>query len=206
MKTLLHLDSSPLETSVSRQLAREYVTSWKQRHPDGTVRYRDLSAQPPSPLGMAWIGAAFTPEAARSDEQRRALAESDTLTGELLEADEIVFGVAMHNFGIPSVLKLWIDQVVRIGRTFAYDAKGPRGLLTGKKVIILAATGGNYEVGTPAGAMNFAEPYLRAVLGFIGVTDLTAITAGGTARLAGGQIDRAAFLAPTLAQIRQAAA
>ena len=205
MKTLLHIDSSPLETSVSRQLTREFITTWKQRHPAATVRYRDLSARPPSPLGMAWIGGAFTPEAARSDEQSRALAESDVLIEELFSADEIVIGVAMHNFSVPSVLKLWIDQVVRIGRTVAYGADGPQGLVTEKKVTILVATGGNYAAGTPAGAMNFLEPYLRAILGFIGLTDVTVITAGGTAQLAKG-IDRAAFLAPTLEQIRNVAA
>ena len=118
------------------------------------------------------------------------------------QADEIVIGVAMHNFSIPSVLKLWIDQVVRSGKTFSYGANGPQGLLHGKKATILIASGGVYKVGTPAGAMNFVEPYLRAVLGFIGITDVNFVTAGGAAQIMTGAIDREAFLKPTLEEVR----
>ncbi len=154
---------------------------------------------------MPWIYATHTPAEQRTAEQEDALAESDLLIGELLSADELVVGVAMHNFSIPSVLKLWIDQVVRVGRTFSYDASGPKGLVTGKKLTILTATGGHYEPGSPASPMNFAEPYLRAMLGFIGLVDVTSITAGGTIQIMTGQVDRAAFLAPTLEQVRSAA-
>ena len=205
MPTLLHLDSSPLESSISRELTREFVKTWKAAHPDGTVIARNLAAHPAKPLDAQWIGAAFTPEAGRTPEQKDALAFSDELIGELQKADEYVIGVAMHNFSIPSVLKLWIDQVVRSGKTFAYGEGGAQGLLR-KKATILIASGGVYDLGTPAGAFNFVEPYLRAILGFIGITDVKFITASGAAQIMMGAVDREAFLKPTLELVRSQAA
>jgi FMN-dependent NADH-azoreductase len=206
MPTLLHLDSSPLEGSISRELTREFVKTWKNAHPDGTVIYRDLAANPLKPVDAAWIYASFTPEANRSPEQKAALAASDELIAELEQADEYVFGVAMHNFSIPSVLKLWVDQIVRSGRTFVYAESGPQGLLHGKKATILAASGGVYQAGTPAGAMNFVDPYLKMILAFIGVTEATFVTAGGAAQLMMGAVDRETFLKPTLERVRTVAA
>ena len=206
MPTLLHVDSSPLESSISRELTREFVSTWKAAHPDGKVIYRDLAKVAPKPVDATWVGAAFTPEGGRTAEQKEALALSDELIGELEAADEYVFGVAMHNFSIPSVLKLWIDQVCRTGKTFAYGEGGIKGLLQGKKATVLVASGGVYEPGTPAGALNFVEPYLRSVLGFIGVTDVKFVTAGGAAKLMSGAVDRSEFLKPTLDQVRAVAA
>ena len=154
MATLLHLDSSPLASSVSRELTREFVTNWKIAHPSGRVIDRDLAANPPKPLDQAWIHAAYTPAETRQPEHKAALAYSEECINELEQADEYVFGVAMHNFSIPSVFKLWIDQVVRAGRTFSYGgAKGPEGLLTGKKATILVATGGVYQAGSPIASL-----------------------------------------------------
>jgi FMN-dependent NADH-azoreductase len=206
MPSLLHLDSSPLESSISRELSREFVNTWKNRHPDGTVIYRDLAANAPAPVDTAWIYSSFTPEASRTPEQKTALAFSDALIGELEEADQYVIGVAMHNFSIPSVLKLWIDQIVRNGRTFVYAEGGPHGLLRGKKATILAASGGVYEPGSQASAMNFIDPYLKAILGFIGVTDVKFVTAGGTAQVMRGAVDRETFLKPALELVRSVAA
>lgn len=202
MPTLLHLDSSPLETSISRELTREFVSTWKAAHPDGTVIDRDLSLQPPQPLNAHWIASAHTPGPSRTPEQIAALALSEQLIAELEIADEYVIGVPMHNFSVPSVLKLWIDQVVRAGRTFSYTTGRPEGLLRGKKATILLATGGDYAAGSPAAAMNFVEPYLRAIFAFLGVTDVNVITAGGATRLATGAIDRESFLQPSLEQVR----
>jgi len=206
MPTLLHLDSSPLESSVTRELGREYVKTWKTGHPEGRVIYRDLATLAPKPLDGIWIAAAYTPEAARTEQHKAVLALSDELVAELEQADEYVIGVAMHNFSIPSVLKLWIDQIARSGRTFSYGEYGPKGLLLNKKATLLIASGGVYEPGTPAGAMNFAEPYLRAVLGFVGVTEVNVIAAGGTSALMSGKVDRAQFLEPMLDQVRTVAA
>lgn len=206
MPTLLHLDSSPLPSSITRELTREFVATWKAAHPDGTVIYRDVAATTSKPLDASWIGASYTPEDARTPEQTALLADSDELIAELEAADEYVFGVAMHNFSIPSTLKLWIDQVARRGRTFSYGANGPEGLLKGKKATILIATGGAYEVGTPMGAMNFVEPYLKSVLGFLGVTDVKVVTASGAVQVMMGAVDRATFLQPALEKVRSVAA
>jgi FMN-dependent NADH-azoreductase len=206
MPTLLHLDASPLETSVSRELAREFVATWKTANPDGTIVYRDLAAFTPAPISQAWVHAAFTPADSRSAEQKALLAPSDELIRELESADEIVIGVPMHNFSLPASLKLWIDQIVRSGRTFAYGATGPAGLLKDKKATLLVASGGVYSPGTPAAAFDFGEPYLKTILGFIGITDVRTFTVGGVAQLMSGAVDRATLLGPALEQIRASAA
>jgi FMN-dependent NADH-azoreductase len=205
MATLLHLDSSPLANSISRELTREFVINWKNAHPSGRVIVRDLAANPPKIIDQAWVYAAYTPVEALQPEQKALLAYSEECIAELEQADEYVFGVAMHNFSIPSVIKLWIDQVVRGGRTFAYGPDGAKGLLTGKKATILAATGGVYQAGTPLAGLNFIDPYLNAILGFVGVTEVTFVTAEGTAQLRSGTVDRGLFLQPHLDQVRSIA-
>jgi FMN-dependent NADH-azoreductase len=202
MSTLLHIDSSPLYgRSVSRQLTGAFVTQWKSSHPEGAVIDRDLTATPIPPVNAEVVGAAYTPEEARTPQQKELLALSDTLITELEQADEYVIGVPMHNFGVPSVLKLWIDQVARAGRTFSYSDGVPKGLLTGKKATFIIATGGIYDPQTQMASFNFVEPYLRSVFGFLGVTDATFLTAGGTMALNYGQ-DREAFLAPHLQAVQ----
>ncbi len=206
MPTLLQVDTSPLESSISREMTREFVKTWTNAHPDGKVIYRDLAANAPKPVDTAWIYSSFTPEAARTPEQKVTLATSEELIAELERADEYVFGVAMHNFSIPSVLKLWIDQVVRSGRTFVYAESGPQGLLPGKKATILAASGGIYSAGTPAAALNFIDPYLKTILGFMGVVEVTFVTAAGAAQVMTGAVEREVFLKPTLERVRTVAA
>ena len=203
MATLLKVDSSPMgENSISRKLTAQFAASWRKAHPGGEVISRDLTRTELAPVNGVWVGAAYTPEDARSREQREALSVSDTLIGELQRADEYVFGVPMHNFGIPSTLKLWIDQVARAGKTFSYGADGPKGLLNGKKATLLVASGGVYEHGTAMASLNFVTPYLKAVFGFIGVSDLTIIRAEGTAQLMSGKVDPETFLAPSLEKVQ----
>jgi FMN-dependent NADH-azoreductase len=195
-KTLLHIDSSPLYgMSVSRELTATFVAQWKIAHPGGRIIYRDLNATAIPPLTAAWVAAAYTPDASRTEEQKQQLSLSDAFIGELQEAAEWVIGVPMHNFGIPSVLKLWIDQVVRAGKAFVYVDGKPQGLLTGKKVTFIVATGGMYDAGTQMASFNHVEPYLKSVFGFIGVRDATFLTTGGTMALRHGT-DRSTFLAP----------
>jgi FMN-dependent NADH-azoreductase len=202
MPVLLHIDSSPLYgRSVSRQLTAAFVAQWKSSHPVGTVIDRDLSSTSIPPIDAALVGAVYTPEEARTPQQKELLALSDKLISELEQADEYVIGVPMHNFGVPSVLKLWIDQIARAGKTFAYADGAPKGLLTGKKATFIVATGGVYDAQTRMASFNFVEPYLRSVFGFLGVTDATFLTAGGTAALNHGQ-DRDAFLAPHLQAVQ----
>jgi FMN-dependent NADH-azoreductase len=202
MPTLLHIDSSPLgDASISRHLTSEFVDSWKLANPDGKVITRDLTKSGLVTIDAAWIGANFTPEASRTAEQKQTLSPSDALVGELQAADEYVFGVPMHNFGVPSVFKLWIDQIARAGKTFAYVDGAPKGLLTGKKATFLIASGGVYDAGTAMASFNFVEPYLRTVFAFLGVTETTFQNAGGTAALRSGG-SREEFLTPQVAAIR----
>ena len=202
MPTLLHIDSSPLYgRSVSRQLTGAFVAQWKSSHPDGTIIYRDLNATPIPPINAEWVGAVYTPEAARSPQQKELLTLSDSLLAELKQAEEYVFGVPMHNFGVPSVLKLWIDQIARVGKTFSYADGKPKGLIIGKKATFVVATGGIYDAQTQMSSFNFVEPYLRSLFGFLGLTDVTFLTASGTMALNHGQ-DRDAFLAPHLQAVQ----
>lgn len=206
MPTLLQINSSPLDSSISRELTAAYVDAWKATNPGGSVTSRNLSDAPPQPIDQAWVGAAYTPDENQTPEQKAILALSNQLIAELHAADEIVIGAAMHNFGIPAVLKLWIDQVARRGKTFSYGANGPEGLLKGKKATILISSGGVYDAGSPAAAMNFVEPYLRAVFGFLGIADVKVVTASGAAQVMMGAVDRDVFLKPTLEQVRALAA
>ena len=201
--TLLEIDSSPLgNRSISRHLTHEFVESWKAANPDGLVVTRDLTTTEIPPVDAVWVGAAHTPEANLTADQRDRLALSEILIAEFKAADHYVFGVPMHNFSIPSVLKLWIDQVVRAGKTFSYATGKPEGLLKNKKATVFIASGGTYDAGTATASFNFVEPYLRAVLGFIGITDVTFIVAGGAAALMSGKVDRQTFLEPHVASIR----
>jgi FMN-dependent NADH-azoreductase len=202
MPTLLHIDSSPLYgRSVSRQLTGAFVAQWKSFHPDGTVIDRDLNATPIPPINAEWVGAVYTPEEARTLEQKHLLSLSDSLLAELDQADEYVIGVPMHNFGVPSVLKLWIDQISRVGKTFTYADGKPKGLIIGKKATFILATGGIYDARTQMASFNFVEPYLRSLFGFLGLTETTFLTTGGTMALNHGQ-DRDAFLAPHLQAVQ----
>ena len=202
MPTLLHIDSSPMiETSVSRTLSRHFVSEWKNRNPNGACIVRDLSSTVIPPVSAEWIVANFTPEPGRTPEQSVLLNLSETFIAELVAADEYVFGVPMHNFGVPASLKLWIDQIVRAGRTFAYLDGGPKGLLDGKKATVITASGGIYDEGTAMASLNHVMPYLRTVFGFVGVTDVTLINAGGTAALSYGA-DRQELIRPHLESIK----
>ena len=202
MSTLLHIDSSPLyERSVSRQLTGAFVTEWMSSHPEGRVVDRDLNATPLLPVTAEWVAAVYAQADTRTSRQKELLVLSDTLIAELDQADEYVFGVPMHNFGVPSVLKLRIDQIARVGRTFSYADGRPKGLIIGKKATFIIATGGSYDAQTQMASFNFVEPYLRSVFGFLGVTDAAFLTAGGTAALNYGQ-DRDAFLSPYLQAVQ----
>ncbi len=198
MSTLLHIDSSPLYgRSVTRELTAAFVKHWSTAHPEGMVIDRDLNASTIPPITAEWVGASYTPEEARTPQQKERLSLSDSLLAELEQADEYVVGVPMHNFGVPSVLKLWIDQVARAGKTFAYVDGKPQGLIVGKKATFIIATGSFYDAQTQMASFNFVEPYLRSLFGFLGVTDATFLTAGGAMVLNRGG-DRAEFLAPHL--------
>ncbi len=170
MTNILVLNSSAAgAASVSTQLTADLVTRWRAQEPDAIVKVRDLGAEPPPHLtfdrlpGLGGVG-----ESASARETTRL---SDTLVEELKAADVIVIGAPMYNFGITSTLKVWFDHVLRVGVTFNYTTEGPRGLLTGKRAIVVETRGGFYSAG-PAAAMDAQEPHLRAMLGLLGITDV----------------------------------
>lgn len=201
---LLHLDSSPMgEHSVSRNLSQYFTRSWKKLNPTSTVITRDLATTNIPPVNAEWVAAAYTAENARNAEQKQLLKLSDVLIDELVAADEYVFGVPMHNFSVPSTLKLWIDQISRVGKTFFYVDGKPAGLLKDKKATFILASGGVYDKGSAMESLNHVEPYLRSVFGFLGISNPAFLVAGGTMALRYGQIDRNAFLQPHLESIQK---
>ena len=181
--TVLNVETSPLnDYSVSRKLTAKVITELKAKHADTQVVTRDLTTSPLPHLSGLTVGAFFTPPEQRNEVQVEALKLSDELVDELLAADVIVIGVPMWNFGIPSSLKAWIDHIVRAGRTFKYGASGPESLLPpGKKVFIASSRGGVYTSG-PMEVMDHQESYLKTVLGFIGLHDVTFIRAEGVGK------------------------
>ncbi|MEH2444033.1 FMN-dependent NADH-azoreductase [Nostoc sp.] len=178
MVNILHIDSSPrAERSHSRELSKEFVSAWRAAHPEDAIAYRDLGHHPVPHVDEAWIAAAFSPPETHTPELAEAIRISDELVDEFLAADRYVFGVPMYNFNIPSTFKAYIDQIVRINRTVALDAQGFKGLVEGKKAVIITARGGDFSPDSPAVAYDFQEPYLRTIFGFIGVTDIQFINA-----------------------------
>jgi len=180
MATVLVITCSPRgERSVSSALTTRFAQEWARHHPQDTIRLRDLGHHPVPHVSEMWIVGASAGADSQTAASREAIAISDTLIEEFLAADRYVIGVPMYNLNIPSTLKAWIDQIVRAGRTFAVGPTGYEGLVKNKKALFITTSGGNYTAGTPLAALNFQEPYLRAIFGFIGVTDVRFVTAAG---------------------------
>ncbi|WP_009631526.1 FMN-dependent NADH-azoreductase [Synechocystis sp. PCC 7509] len=178
MAHILHIDSSPRgERSHSRSLTHRFVTDWKNAHPQDTVTYRDLGHHPAPHVDEPWIAAAYSEPKTHSPELQKAISTSDTLVDELLAADRYVFGVPMYNFNVPSTFKAYIDQIVRVNRTFAVNEQGYQGLVHGKKLLVITSSGGSYKSGTPTAGYDFQVPFLKAIFGLIGITDITFIHA-----------------------------
>ena len=184
MARLLRIDSSPRGTrSHTRRLTTAFVKLWKRHHPSDEVNERDVGLQPPPPVNENWIAAAFCDPDRRTAEMRSALSLSEELVDELLSADVLVIGAPMYNFGIPASLKAYVDQIVRIGRTFAFEPNNAvqpyRPLTNGKRVFVIVSTGdAGYAPGEPLAALNQVEPYLRTVLGYIGIRRIDFVYAG----------------------------
>ena len=172
-KTILRIDASMRrEGSVSRDLTDTLIAQISDA--DTRVITRDLLDNPPGFVNETWIGANFTDPAERTDDQKAALAASDALIAEVRAADTLVIGVPLYNFSVPGALKAWIDMIARARETFRYTENGPVGLLEGKKAYLVVTSGG-----VPVGSdMDFATGYMRHVMGFIGITDVTVIEAG----------------------------
>ena len=175
---ILQINSSARSAGAnSTRLADAVTTRLKAANPGAVVELRDLAAHPHPVLDEAALGALFTPAEQRSPEQAARVALDDALIAQLQSADAIVLGVPMYNFGVPVQLKTWIDAIARAGVTFRYTESGPEGLIKGKKVYVALARGGLYR-DTPADSQ---VPYLKGVLGFLGMTDVEFIYAEGLA-------------------------
>jgi FMN-dependent NADH-azoreductase len=173
---LLHIDSSILGTnSASRELGKAWVEAWRIGHPDTQMTYRDLVANPLPHLSGEVVATRFG-AAAQSPEVQRLVAQDDAVLAEFLAADLVVIGAPMYNFSIPSQLKAWIDRIAVAGKTFRYTEKGPEGLVSGKKIVVISSRGGVYSSG-PAASFDHQESYLRSVFAFIGATDVEFIRA-----------------------------
>ncbi len=172
---LLHIDSSARKHSVSRAVSTGFVEVWKRAYPHGEVIERDLSTGVVPHITDEWVGAIYTPADNRSSAQHMELGLSDKLISELKAADVILIGSPMYNFMISAPLKAWIDMVVRTGETVDFSQRPPKGLLRGKKVIVITSRGGSYAAGTPTAAFDFQEPYLRHILNLMGLHDITFI-------------------------------
>ena len=171
-RLLLVNSSGRQEGSVSRSLAQDLLAALESRHGPFEITHRDL-ADGIDFVNQDWINANFTAAEDRSLAQRRELTNSDQLVEELLRADILIIGVPIYNFGVPAVLKAWVDMVARARKTFRYTDKGPEGLLQGKIAYLVIASGG-VPVDSP---VDFATPYMRQALKFLGITDIEVIAA-----------------------------
>lgn len=186
MTTILHIDSSArrgrsgeqAHGSHTRRLTARFIERYLQLDSRATVIYRDVGAEPPSPVTGGWVHAAFTPREAREPWMVEALAQSDALVDEVLAADIIVAGVPMYNFGPPAQFKAWIDNIVRVGRTFGFDRSRtgepywPLLADAGKQLVILSSRGDyGYDPGQRLEGINHVEASVRSVFRYLGVTD-----------------------------------
>lgn len=176
MSRVLIIESSARQQdSVSRQLTQTFIEQWQAAHPADSISVRDLASQPVPHLDANLLGGWMKPAEQRTDSEQASLERSNLLTDELLAADVLVMAAPMYNFAIPSTLKAWLDHVLRAGVTFKYTATGPQGLLSGKRAYVLTARGGIYA----GSSSDHQEPYLRQVMAFIGIHDVTFIHAEG---------------------------
>lgn len=178
---ILHIDSSPRgAASHSRRITAELVAALEQKHNRATIVYRDLGHEPPPFVTEDWQNGAYSPEEQRTAEQQAALRYSDQAIDELLNADTIVIGAPMYNFSIAADLKAWLDQVIRINKTFLSDYTG---LAAGKKVFVVTSRGGGgYGAGEAMEHLNFQDSYLKTAFGFIGITDVEFIHVNNTSK------------------------
>ncbi|MEM8876373.1 MAG: NAD(P)H-dependent oxidoreductase [Pseudomonadota bacterium] len=187
-QTVLHIDASGRQQgSLSRKLSQQVVEKLIAANPHTQIVSRDLAASDLPFVDEAWIGANFTAHEDRTAEQQGVLALSDQLVEELRAADTVVIGMPVYNFGVPAATKAYIDQIARARVTFKYTDTGPVGLLTGKRAIVVMVSGGT-SMGT---ALDFASGYMRHILGFVGITDVTFVDGTGTMIDADAAVSRA---------------
>jgi FMN-dependent NADH-azoreductase len=214
MATLLKIDVSPRgDWSVTRNLGDSFETEWLAAHPGGKVIVRDLATSNVPFLDLSWIIGAYSPAESHTPEQKKALAISDEFIAELHEADHYLITTPMFNFSIPAVLKAWIDHAVRTGKTFTMNEDGTfTGLLDGKIATVIIASAGIYSPSSSAkyaiqasDASNFERPYLKHILGFIGVQDVEFVEAEATFKIMTGAAAIDDMVGPLLPAVTVAA-
>ncbi|WP_298214788.1 NAD(P)H-dependent oxidoreductase [Acidovorax sp.] len=189
---LLRLDASARHAdSVSRKIADAVQARWKKRHPHGVVIHRDLSRDPMEHIQQATITGFYTPDSDMTPDLIRATALSDTVIEELMSADLVLIASPMYNFTVPSALKAWIDQIMRVNRTFAFRDGQFEGLVTAPRAILALAYGAHGYQG-PMASMDFLRPYLVSLLGFMGIGRVEVVTAEATTMpQAASELDKA---------------
>jgi FMN-dependent NADH-azoreductase len=203
MPTLLKIDASPRgDYSISRALSAQFAAEFVKNHPDTTVVTRDLTHTDLPFVDLPWIGGAYTPAEQHSPEMAKAIGISNALTAELQAADTILLSTPMYNFAVPAILKAYIDHVVRMGITVSMSYEG---LLKGKKVVVIVASAGVYTPGSRSETWDNETGYLKFILGFMGLTDVTFIQAGGTSEVMQGKVTQEAHIASFTDQIVAAA-
>jgi FMN-dependent NADH-azoreductase len=190
------------EDSISRHLTREYARLWRKENPRGGVIYRDVTAIDIPVVNAEWVAANYAPIQLRTSEQHRILALSTELSHELLDADEYVLGVPMHNWGPSSGFKLWADQIVQFGKTVQITPSGLKGLLVGKRLTIFMTTGRRYGHCFEDPSKNHLEPWLRTFFGNLGIRDMQLFPVEGTAAIRRGETNIASFLAQHIESVR----
>lgn len=179
-KKILHIISSPRsDVSISKKLGNAIIEKIKAKYPDSAVKERNLATNLFPHLDDVQIGSWFTPAENHSPEQVNAIKVSEDAIAEMQEADIYVIGAPFYNFAIPSTLKAYLDHIARPGITFRYNENGrPEGLLKNKKAYVAIASSGVYSEGDFQ-SFDFVSPYLKFILGFFGITDVTIIRAEG---------------------------
>ena len=202
MATLLRIDASSRgDYSVSKTLGKQFTAEWEHKNAGGTVVTHDVTKEKLPFVDLPWLGGAYTPAEKHSPEQAAAIKVSDELVDELLQCDELLITTPMYNFSIPAALKAWIDHIVRLNRTFTPDYKG---LVQGKKATVILASGGEYGPGAFAEGYNVATSYLKQILGFLGITDVQVVLAGGTSGIDQGKTTLQEYLPAHTAEVVEA--
>ena len=203
MPVLLHVDSSPMgDLSISRRLTREFVDRWREANPGGKILSRDLALLNIPPIDAEYVEANYTMKEYRTNRQNDILALATEFARELLDADEYVIGVPMHNWGPSSHFKLWTDKIVLFGETVQMTLTGAVGALEGKRAAFIIATGRNFGPGSGNESRNHIVPWIRTFFGNLGVQNMTFVLADGTSGIRNGRISRQDFLGPHIDNVR----
>jgi FMN-dependent NADH-azoreductase len=204
MPQLLTIIASPRgEYSISRSLAAQYTAAWKDKHQNGTLVERDLYKTNLPFVDLPWIAGAYTPAEDHSSAMAEAISVSNELIAELVAADDILIATPMYNFSIPAILKAYIDHIVRFNVTFSASYEG---MVKGKKCTVIIASGGVYTPGAFMESWDRETSYLKMILGFIGISDVEFVHAGGSNDIAQGKVSQqdvvASFIPATIKAVR----